>query len=223
VTTAVLLGTAGDFAILAKAGITNVPNTVITGDIGVSPIAATAMTGFALTLAGTYATSTQVIGNIYASDYTAPTPSKMTTAISDMNTAYTDAQGRTHTSAGYLNTLEGEIGGLQLAPGVYAFDTYVTIKKNMMFYGNADDVFIIKTSKGLTIDDNMKVILGGGAQAKNIFWTVPLAVEVGKDAHMEGIILAATAVEFKTGSSLNGRILSQTQVVLDQNTITEKN
>jgi hypothetical protein len=176
-----------------------------------------------LTLAGTYATSTQVIGNIYASDYTAPTPSKMTTAISDMNTAYTDAQGRTHTSAGYLNTLEGEIGGLQLAPGVYAFDTYVTIKKNMMFYGNADDVFIIKTSKGLTIDDNMKVILGGGAQAKNIFWTVPLAVEVGKDAHMEGIILAATAVEFKTGSSLNGRILSQTQVVLDQNTITEKN
>jgi hypothetical protein len=176
-----------------------------------------------LTLAGTYATSTQVIGNIYASDYTAPTPSKMTTAISDMNTAYNDAQGRTHTSAGYLNTLEGEIGGLQLAPGVYAFDTYVTIKKNMMFYGNADDVFIIKTSKGLTIDDNMKVILGGGAQAKNIFWTVPLAVEVGKDAHMEGIILAATAVEFKTGSSLNGRILSQTQVVLDQNTITEKN
>jgi hypothetical protein len=223
VTTAVLLGTAGDFAILAKAGITNVPNTVITGDIGVSPIAATAMTGFALTLAGTYATSTQVIGNIYASDYTAPTPSKMTTAISDMNTAYNDAQGRTHTSAGYLNTLEGEIGGLQLAPGVYAFDTYVTIKKNMMFYGNADDVLIIKTSKGLTIDDNMKVILGGGAQAKNIFWTVPLAVEVGKDAHMEGIILAATAVEFKTGSSLNGRILSQTQVVLDQNTITEKN
>jgi hypothetical protein len=222
-TDAVLLGTAGDFAILAKAGITNVPGTAITGDIGVSPIAATAMTGFALTAdsSNTFATSAEVTGKIYASDYTAPTPAKMTTAISDMETAYTDAQGRSATSANYLNTLGGEIGGLQLAPGVYEFGTDVTIKKNMMFYGDADDVFIIKTSKSLTIDDNMKVILGGGAQAKNIFWTVPLAVEVGKDAVMIGNLLTKTAVKFKTGSSLVGRILSQTQVILDQNTITE--
>ena len=45
---AVDLGSAGNFAILAKSGITTTGTTGITGNIGVSPIAATAMTGFGL-------------------------------------------------------------------------------------------------------------------------------------------------------------------------------
>src|ERR1700690_2410427 len=43
------LGTAGNYVILAKSGISTVPTSAITGDIGVSPISATAITGFALT------------------------------------------------------------------------------------------------------------------------------------------------------------------------------
>ena len=80
------LGTAGNFAILAKSGISTVPTSAVTGDMGVSPIAATAMTGFSLILdsTGTFSTSSQVTGKAYAADYTSPTPSNLTTAVSNM-------------------------------------------------------------------------------------------------------------------------------------------
>ena len=82
------LGTAANFAILSKAGITTVPTSAITGDIGVSPITFASMTGFALVLhsSAAYATSTQVVGKVYAADYGVPTPAKMTTAVGDSET-----------------------------------------------------------------------------------------------------------------------------------------
>src|ERR1035438_9654427 len=40
------LGSAAPFAVLAQTGVTNVGNTVITGDLGVWPVAGTALTGF---------------------------------------------------------------------------------------------------------------------------------------------------------------------------------
>ncbi|OJI07863.1 hypothetical protein BK004_00250 [bacterium CG10_46_32] len=88
---AVNLGSAGDFVVLAKSGISTTGSTSITGDIGVSPIAATAMTGFGLTMdsSNTFSTSALVTGKAYAADYTAPTPAKMTTAVSNMEAAYT--------------------------------------------------------------------------------------------------------------------------------------
>ena len=90
---AVNLGSAGSFAILSKSGISTTGTTSIIGDIGVSPIDSTAITGFALTLDSStqFATSPIVTGKIYAADYSVPTPAKMTTAIGDMQTAYTDA------------------------------------------------------------------------------------------------------------------------------------
>jgi hypothetical protein len=90
------LGTADHFAILTKAGISTTGTTNIVGDIGVSPIAASAITGFSLTrdATGNFATSPQVTGRVYASDYTPPTPAQMTVAVGDMGIAYGDAAGR---------------------------------------------------------------------------------------------------------------------------------
>ena len=70
------LAAAGDFAILAKTGISTVPTSAVTGDLGVSPAAATFITGWALTADATnvFSTSTQLTGKAYAADYTAPTP-----------------------------------------------------------------------------------------------------------------------------------------------------
>ncbi len=95
----VKLGTSGDFVILGKTGISNTGSTEITGNLGVSPIDQTAITGFGLILdaTGTFSTSSLVTGKIFAADYTDPTPSKLTTAIGDMETAYTDAAGRNFT------------------------------------------------------------------------------------------------------------------------------
>ena len=80
-TTPVNIGTAGNYAILSKAGISTVPNSAITGNIGVSPIDSTAITGFSLSQDATtgFSTSTQITGKAYAPDYSAPTPSNLTT------------------------------------------------------------------------------------------------------------------------------------------------
>ena len=69
----------------------------VAGNIGLSPAASTYITGFSTVLdsSGTFSKSTQVTGKIYAASYASPTPSMLTTAISDMGTAYTDASGRT--------------------------------------------------------------------------------------------------------------------------------
>lgn len=91
------LGTAGNYVVLAKSGISTVPPAAVTGNLGVSPIDSTAITGFSLILdsTGQFSTSAQVTGNVYAPDYASPTPAHLTTAVLNMEAAYTDAAGRT--------------------------------------------------------------------------------------------------------------------------------
>ena len=108
--TCVDLGTAGSYTILSKAGISTVPNSAITGNIAVSPIAATAITGFSLTADPTnkHSASTQVVGQVYAADYAVPTPVHLTTAVSDMETAYVKAEA---CPIDFPIKVDGEIGG----------------------------------------------------------------------------------------------------------------
>ena len=212
------LGLAGSFAILTESGISTVPDSVITGDIGVSPIAATAITGFSLTLdsTGVFSTSTQIIGKAYAADYTSPTPSNLTTAISNMETAYTDAAGR---AANYTELYAGDISGQTLTPGVYKWGTGVSINANVTLKGGANDVWIFQIAQGITQASDTKIILTGGAQAKNIFWQVAETVAIGTRAHFEGIILGKTNITLNTNASINGRLLAQTAVTLISNTV----
>ncbi len=93
---AVELGSAGDYAILAKTGISSVPASSINGHIAVSPIAATAITGFSLTKESTddWSTSTQVTAKVYAPEYSLAIRTKLNTAVGDMQTAYNDTAGR---------------------------------------------------------------------------------------------------------------------------------
>ena len=216
------LGAAGNYAILAKTGISTVPPSVVTGDIGVSPIDSTALTGFSLILDSTtrFATSTQLTGKAYAADYSDPTPANLTTAVSDMETAYTDAAGRTLPDHTELGT--GDIGGMTLAPGLYKWGTGVTIPTDVTLSGGPNDVWIFQIAGDITIASNMRVNLSGGAQAENIFWQIAggVGVAIGTGAHFEGIILAQKAITLNTGASINGRLLAQTAVTLDANTVT---
>jgi len=216
----VLLGTAGNFVILAKTSVSTVPSSVITGDVGVSPAATSYLTGFSLTMVGTTsATSPQVTGSLYGADMTAPTSSNLTTAISDMATAYTDAAGRP--TPDVLNLGTGEIGGQTLAPGLYTWTTGVTISTDVTLSGGSNDVWIFQIPGDLAMSAGKNVALFGGAKAKNIFWQVAGAVEIGTNAHFEGIILSQTAITLRTGASMNGRALAQSAVSLDKNTVTK--
>ncbi len=216
----VLLGTAGNFVILAKTAVSTVPSSAITGDVGVSPAATSFLTGFSLTLVGTTsATSTQVTGNLYGADMTTPTNSNLTTAVANMETAYTDAAGRSLPD--FTNLGSGEIGGQTLVPGLYKWTTGVTISSDVTISGGANDVWIFQIPGNLAMSAAKNVILGGEAKAKNIFWQLSGTVDIGANAHFEGIILSQTAINLQTGASMNGRALAQTAVTLDQNAVTK--
>ena len=217
---AVNLGSSGNFAILSKSGISTTGTTSIVGDIGVSPAAATYITGFGLILdkSRQFATSSLVNGKVYAANYAPPTPTKMTTAVSDMQTAYTDAAGRTNPTATELGA--GKIGGLTIAPGLYKWSTGVTITTSLTLSGGPNDVWIFQIAKGLKEGNGAIITLKGGAQAKNIFWQVAGKVTLGTTASFKGTILCKTAIVMNTGAKLTGRALAQTAVTLDADAVT---
>ena len=221
--TAINLGRAGDFAILSKTGISTTGVTAITGDIGVSPIAATAMTGFGLIMhsSGQYTTTPIVNGRAYASDYAAPTPTKMTTAVGDMETAFTTANGLTAPPP-IVNIHAGDISGRILPPGLYKWTTGVLVSSaGVTLTGGPNDTWVFQIAQNLTINNNAKITLLGGAQAKNIFWVVTGQATLGSNSDFSGILLSKTLISLNTGAKVTGRLLAQTAVTLNASTVTQ--
>ena len=211
----VALGSSASFVALAKAGVSTVPSSAITGDIGVSPAAASALTGFTLTAdaSNEFSTSAQVTGRLYAADYSPPTPSNMTTAIGDMQLAFTDAAGR----AAFVTELgAGNIGGMTLDANTYSWGTGLLIPTDVTLSGSATDIWIFQIAQDLTVSSGAHIILAGGALAKNIFWQVSGDTDLGTTSHLEGTILDQTAIMLETGASINGRLLAQTAITIDQ-------
>ena len=215
------LRTAGSFVILSETGITTTGTTTVVGAMGVSPIAASAMTGFGLIAdaTNTFSTSSLVTEKIYAADYAPPTPAKMTTAIGDMETAFTDAAGRT--SPNFTELGGGDISGKTLVPGLYKWGTGVLITNaGITLAGGPKDVWIFQIAGDLVVNNGAIINLVGGAQAKNIFWQVSGQATLGTTADVKGIILSQTLISMNTGAKLSGRALAQTAVTLIANTVT---
>ena len=210
----VVLGSADTFVILTKTGITDVPTSAITGDVGTSPI-----TGAANLL-----TCTEVTGSVYSVNAAGPMPcritypSKLTTAVLDMQTAYTDAAGRP--SPDFTELGAGNIGGMTLVPGLYKWGTGVKIPTNVTLSGGPNDVWIFQIAGNLIVSNGIAVHLSGGAQAKNIFWQVGGLATLGTTSHLEGILLSKTMIALQTGASVNGRLFAQTAVTLQMNAVT---
>jgi len=215
------LGTAGNFNILTKSGISTTGITSIEGDIGVSPAAATAITGFGLIMdaTGQFSRTPIVTGKVYASDYAAPTPTNMTTAVNDMQTAYTTANGLV-TPAPIVDIYAGNLSGRILPPGLYKFSTGVLITNaGVTLSGTANDTWVFQISQDLTVNNSANITLLGGAQAKNIVWVVAGQAVLGSNVNFSGIILSKTLISVNTGSMITGRLLAQTAVTLNADTI----
>lgn len=209
----VYLGLAGRFAILSKSGITDVYPSAVTGDIGTSPI-----TGAAIHL-----TCSEVTGNVYSVNAAGPLPcritnaSRLSNAVGDMQAAYTNAAGRSNPN--FLNLGAGNIGGKTLTPGLYKWTTAVIIPTDITISGGPLDVWIFQIAGTLKMSSAVKITLAGGAKAKNIFWQTSGAVTLGTTSHFEGNILGKTGINLKTGASINGRLLAQTAVSLQMNSV----
>jgi hypothetical protein len=159
-----------------------------------------------------------VTGRVYASDYAVPTPSDLTTAIGDMQTAFSDAAGRAPDITGLG---AGDIGGMTLTAGVYEWGTGLLIPTDVTLTGGATDVFIFQVAQTLTVSNGASIHLTGGALPKNVFWEVASSVNLGTTAHFEGVILTMTSVAMLTGASINGRLLAQSAVTIEQSTVVE--
>ena len=210
------LKSAADFTVLSKTGISTIGVTSITGNIGVSPAMATALTGFSLIMDPTnqFSTSLYVIGKVYASDYTLAPPSKMTTAISDMESAFTTANGMTTTVI--VDKGAGNISGMTLAPGLYKWSTGLLItNQGVTLSGGPNDTWVFQIAQGLTVDNTAIIHLTGGAQAKNIFWITASEAVIGSDVDFSGNILSQTLISLNTRAKVTGRLLAQSAVTLN--------
>ena len=138
----------------------------ITGDIGTSPI-----TGAALLVS-----CAEVTGIIYTVDAAGPLPcsvtdaTKLTTAIGDMENAFTTANDIDSPSPN-TEIYAGNISGQIIKPGLYKWGTNVLISNaGVTLTGGANDVIIFQIAQNLIVNNNAFITLLGGIQAKNIFW-----------------------------------------------------
>ena len=201
------LGSAAHFTILAGAAITTTGGGIINGDVGAYPI-----TGAAIHL-----TQAQVNGTIYVVDAAGPAGSVIDAALllaakGDLTTAFNDAAGRSPTPSGpFLNPGAGNIGGLNLVPGLYKFTgTALITGSDVTLTGGPDDVWIFQIADDLEVGSTVHVILAGGAQARNIFWQVGTSATIGTFAVFKGTIMSDQAIVMNTSSTMDGRALAFT-------------
>ncbi|KAF8192279.1 hypothetical protein K438DRAFT_1762278 [Mycena galopus ATCC 62051] len=240
----VLLGTAGNFAILAKTGVSTVPDSIVGeypftayGNVGVSPATISSVTGFSLVqdVSTQFWTSTQVNGRVMGATDGLPTPGLLTVAVLDMQTAFTDAMNRP--APDFINLKAGLIGGSILTPGLYKWTTGVSISTDTSIAGGPADstVFFFQVTSGFanfnslawifqisgTLEQaaNVHITLVGGALSQNIVWVVGDTVTVGANGVFEGNILAQTDVVIGTSAIDHGCIYAQTDVALEKATV----
>ncbi len=211
------LKSAGNFVILSQTGISDIPTSHITGNVGASPISGSAI---GLTCA-------EVAGTISAVDAAGPAPcatiapTALTQATVDMQNAYADAAGRLNPGSTELGA--GIIGGMTLIPGLYKWSTDVSISGvGITLSGGPNDVWIFQVAGNLNVASAAHVALSAGAQAGNVFWQVGGAtgVTLGTTSSFSGNLLSAKQVILNTGATLTGRAYAQSQVTLQSSTVT---
>jgi Ice-binding-like len=202
--TAVSLGTAEPFAILAGDAVTDVPTSTILGDVGLTPTTGAAITGL---------TCAEVTGTIYTVDIAGPlcrdvNPGLLTTAKNALTTAYNSAAGLTPDTT-YV-AADNQLGTKTLTAGVYRFTAASTANLigNLTLNGSTDDVWIFQATSTLVTSANSTVTLTGGAQACNVFWQVGSAATLGANSDFVGTILAHDDISLLNKVTVAGRLLA---------------
>jgi Ice-binding-like len=123
--------------------------------------------------------------------------------MSRSNLSRTGAEATGRVFPNFTGLGAGEIGGLTLAPGLYQWGTEVSITTDVTLSGGPHDVWIFRVAGALSQANATRVTLTGGAQAKNIFWQIAGAVDIGPAAHFEGVVLAKAMVAVDIGASVH--------------------
>ena len=208
--TPVALGSSSNFAILASAAITNVPTSVISGDVGLTPDTGANITGFS-----SPASCPEIGGHLYAVDGAGPAcalidATLLSNAKADALTAFIDATGA---GRGTPTPVTTDLAGLTLYPGLYESLTTLDFSAGGILtldaQGDSNAVFVIRSASAITTLGTSQVVLSGGAKASNVFWTAGSSITLGTNSIMKGSMLAGTSITLQTGANLEGRALTQ--------------
>jgi hypothetical protein len=197
------LGTASTYAVLAGTTVTNTGNTVLSGNLGISP--GSACTGFPAPCTGG-GPGVVNAGTIHAGDAAA------LQAQTDLTAAYGVAA-----SSPCNSTSLAPWGGQTLTPGTYCQTTSPTISGNLVLSGNG--VFIFKSGSTLVTAPGATVSLINGAQPCNVFWQVSSSATLDTTTTFVGTIMALTSITINNGATIQGRALArngQVSLINDQ-------
>ena len=204
------LGSSSNFAILASAAITNIPTSIITGDVGLTPDTGAGITGFS-----SPGSCPEIVGRMYAVNASGPTCALIDAALlsnakTDALAAFTNANNAVRGTPTPIST---NLAGLTLYPGLYASGTTIDLSAGgsltLDAQGDANAVFVIRSATAITTLSTSQVVLSGGAKASNVFWTAGSAITLGANSIMKGTLVAGTAITLQTGANLEGRALNQ--------------
>jgi hypothetical protein len=187
------LGSAAHFTILATSTTTTTGGGIINGDVGLSPVGSQGIP------------PDKINGTIHNGDpIAAQAQLDLTAAI----IAASPAQ-----LPGGIN-VGAELGGKTLVAGVYQSSSgSYGITGDLTLFGGPDDVWVFQMASTLTVAVSGRVILTGGAQARNIFWQVGSAATLGTSSVFEGTIMAYSSITMNASSTLDGRALAQNAAV----------
>lgn len=209
-----ILGTAGDFAVLAGAGVTNIPTSTVAGNVGVwSSGSANAVTGFNLS-PGVAVSDPQVTGGLVHAGTTVAqaAQAQLTNAITSLELMGTGT------------LLGADLSGLTLIPGVYTVPAGTTNLSGTLTLdgeGNANAAWVFLMDSSLITSPNSVVNLINTGLGAGIFWDVRSSATLDTGTSFQGNILALTSITLNTGATIGcGSALASTgAVTMDMNTI----
>jgi hypothetical protein len=188
----IILGQSSAFAILATAAITGGGNQ-INGDVGISPGTAQGIP------------ASEINGTSHVNDQA------VIDAQTDLLAGYQEAVGRTTGS----QLLETNLGGLTKTPGLYEVPTSTGIVGagpngilTLDAQGDANAVFVFKMGTTLITGPGTRIVLTGGAQAKNIYWQVGTSATLDTTSIFKGNIMAAVTITVNGGAAVEGRLFA---------------
>ena len=185
------LGTSGNYAVLSSTFTRNGGITAITGDLGYT------------TLSG--GGSHTVNGNTYTP---APPQSGLDQAaalvsLDNYGCTFSFADGAVDLASDTTHGLTGIY-----TPGVYCVNGAMSISGGAIITLNGKGIYIFRSTGAFTSSDNSKVVLTGGADACDVYWTPGQAVTLGADTVFAGTIIDASGITTGNNTVWTGRALA---------------
>ena len=180
------LGAASSFAVLGDTAVTNTGNTVLHGDLGISP--GSSITGFP---PGVYD------GALHQTD----------SAAAAAHTAATAAATALQATGPGTDISATDLGGYTATPGTYSATTAGTWSAGALTLNGAGTyIFLFGTS--LTLPANASIVLSGGATADKVYFVTGTTFTFGATNTTFGNILAGTSITTATATVHTGRLLT---------------